>query len=173
MGKGSNRRPTLVDQATADRRWDKIFNTDINICDTCIKEFATCDTVEPIFGEGFSGDNVVNCTSYTAKNMQKDVDYMNTKIADALEIPKEYLTKRKKETKEFGGLSRSESYSLARDIADHVDKTILEKTLPIHTDYLSCGIYKQNGSIKIGVTSTIDQLLKFTPEKDNTDELYI
>ena len=44
------------------------MNAEINLCDTCTKEFATCVTDEEIeFGDGWGNDNVTKCNQYERK----------------------------------------------------------------------------------------------------------
>ena len=35
-----------------------------HICNTCQKEFPTCDSKKIVFGNGVGNDNVVNCDAY-------------------------------------------------------------------------------------------------------------
>jgi hypothetical protein len=40
-----------------------------HLCDTCVLEFATCNS-NPVFGTGFGNDNVKDCSSYVKTNQQ-------------------------------------------------------------------------------------------------------
>ena len=41
----------------------------INMCDTCINEFATCNPEFIEFGDGKGMDNVIVCNSFITKNI--------------------------------------------------------------------------------------------------------
>ena len=43
-----------------------------NLCDNCLKEFATCKQAHIKFGNGIGNDNVIECSEYIITNDSKD-----------------------------------------------------------------------------------------------------
>lgn len=60
--------------------------SEINLCDTCSKEFAICKST-PKFGNGLGNDNVCACSSYT-KITGVTLDEKNINLAKAMKIIK-------------------------------------------------------------------------------------
>ena len=60
--------------------------SEINLCDTCSKEFAICKST-PKFGNGFGDDNVCECSSYM-KRTEVALDEKNINLAKAMKIIK-------------------------------------------------------------------------------------
>lgn len=42
------------------------MDTKINLCDSCVNEFATCKN-NPEFGDGIGNDNVIECGCFILK----------------------------------------------------------------------------------------------------------
>lgn len=47
--------------------WIYKITGDVNFCDTCDQEFATCEAKGACFGNGFGHDNVIFCESWRRK----------------------------------------------------------------------------------------------------------
>jgi hypothetical protein len=45
------------------------MNTKINLCDSCLNEFPTCQPDRIEFGDGIGNDNVIKCSSYNERKL--------------------------------------------------------------------------------------------------------